>query len=83
LGFNGDVVPCPFFRSYVLGNLTRQEIGSIWGNEPHRRFIQAQQRGSLAICRNCNTRVYYSSLSETIRYYLLRTAEALGIYHKV
>ncbi|WP_026840898.1 radical SAM/SPASM domain-containing protein [Citrifermentans bremense] len=80
---NGDVVPCPFFRSYVLGNLTREGIDSIWGNEPHRRFIQAQQRGNLAICRNCNTRVYYSSLSETIRYYLLRTAEALGIFRKL
>jgi radical SAM protein with 4Fe4S-binding SPASM domain len=77
---NGDVVPCPFFRSYVLGNLTREKISDIWGNQRHRAFLEAQREGRLAICRNCNTRVYYTSLSETLGYYAKRALERTGLY---
>lgn len=76
---NGDVVPCPFFRSYVLGNLTREPLANIWGNERHRAFVEAQQKGKIAICRNCNMRVDYISLVETLNYYGKRALERLGL----
>jgi len=76
---NGDVVPCPYFRSYVIGNLIRQELGDIWGNEPHRRFLQLQQGGQLPICRNCNTRIDYPTLSEQTKYYAQRILEKSGL----
>ncbi len=72
---NGDVVPCPFFRSYVIGNLKNAPLERIWGNEKHRRFLKAQKEGRLAICRNCNTRTYYSSVAETLAYYGKRALE--------
>ncbi|HEY5512420.1 MAG TPA: radical SAM protein [Geomonas sp.] len=78
---NGDVVPCPFFRSYVLGNLRCSELEEIWGNAKHRMFLTAQQKGNLAICRNCNACSYYTSLPETFRYYAQRALERIGLYH--
>ena len=75
---NGDVVPCPFFRSYVIGNLKRDPLERIWGNEKHRRFLKAQKDGKLAICRNCNTRTYYTSVGETLAYYGKRTLERIA-----
>ena len=80
---NGDVVPCPFFRSYVIGNLAEATLEEIWGNQRHRNFIAAQQHGRLAICRNCNTRMYYPSLSETVGYYSVRLLEKAGLYRKL
>lgn len=77
---NGDVVPCPFFRSYVLGNLTRESLDAIWGNPRHQEFLAAQREGRLAICRNCNTRAYYTSLTETLGYYAKRAMERTGLY---
>uniref|UniRef100_C6DZW0 Radical SAM domain protein n=1 Tax=Geobacter sp. (strain M21) TaxID=443144 RepID=C6DZW0_GEOSM len=75
---NGDVVPCPFFRSYVIGNLREHPLDAIWGNEKHRRFLRSQKQGGLGICRNCNTRTYYTSLEETLRYYGKRALERMG-----
>jgi len=77
---NGDVVPCPFFRGYVIGNLRDEGVESIWGNEKHRSFLEAQREGKLAICRNCNTRTYYTSLPETLGYYAKRALERVGMY---
>ncbi|HJV66221.1 MAG TPA: radical SAM protein [Geomonas sp.] len=77
---NGDLVPCPFFRSYVIGNLQSAELGELWGNERHQRFLAAQRSGCLAICRNCNSRTYYTSLAETLEYYRKRALERVGLF---
>lgn len=61
----GDVSPCPFFPSYKIGNLLKCSLNEIWGNTKHREFIKLQRKGQLAICRNCNLRVYYPSIMET------------------
>jgi len=76
---NGDVVPCPFFRQYVLGNLAESPLQNLWGNEKHRRFLKLQQQGGLPICKNCNMRVYYPSFRETFDYYIQRCLERSGI----
>lgn len=76
---NGDVVPCPFFRAYVIGNVLTQELDSIWGNEAHRRFLKRQQSGLLPICRNCNMRLYYPSMREQLSYYSSRALEKCGV----
>lgn len=78
---NGDVSPCPMYRNYVLGNLAQENPEGIWGNEKHRRFIEAQQAGRLPVCLNCNIRPYYhSSIPDTFRYYGIRLAEKSGLY---
>jgi len=76
---NGDVVPCPFFRAYTIGNLAREELSEIWGNKRHRKFLDLQQSGKLPICRNCNMRVYYPSLLEKCGYYFRRALEKTGV----
>lgn len=76
---NGDVVPCPFFRAYTIGNLVRQEMSEIWGNERHRRFIQLQQAGKILICKNCNLRQTYPTIDERISYYFRRALEKTGL----
>ena len=67
---NGDVVPCPFFSSYVIGNLMEKNLDEIWGNFRHKKFINLQKRNKIAICSNCNMRVYHPSLLETLNYYI-------------
>lgn len=76
---NGDVLPCPFFPDYILGNLTKNKISQIWGkaNTKHMDFIKAQQEGKIKICDNCNMRSYYPTLSETLIYYGKRLKEKL------
>jgi len=75
---NGEVAPCPFYRSYVIGNLLETGLDQIWGNEKHRQFVALQKKRKIAICRNCNMRVYYPSMLETLRYYTLRAKELLS-----
>ena len=67
---NGDVVPCPFFSSYVIGNLMEKNLDEIWGSFRHKKFINLQKRKRIAICNNCNMRAYHPSLLETLNYYI-------------
>lgn len=76
---NGDVVPCPSFRSYVIGNLLKQPLEEIWGNSKHRDFVKLQKNKQIPICRNCNMRVYYPSMLETLQYYYKRGIELCGL----
>ena len=64
----GEVVPCPFFTDFVLGNLNDENsLDSIWGNEKHRRFLRKQRSGAFAVCRKCSMRHFYPGLRETFR----------------
>lgn len=77
---NGDVAPCPMYRSYVLGNIVQGNPDEIWGNERHRRFIDAQQSGRLPICLNCNIRPdHHTSIPDTFRFYGIRVMERMGV----
>jgi MoaA/NifB/PqqE/SkfB family radical SAM enzyme len=49
----GGVLAWPFFDTYVLGNILERPLSEIWNGPAHRRFLQAQQRGELPICRHC------------------------------
>ncbi len=49
----GNVLCCPFFSRYHLGNVTERPLGEIWGNEKHMEFIRAQERKKIAICTEC------------------------------
>jgi len=50
---SGNVLCCPFFSKYSLGNLMTEPLHEIWGNERHRRFIRAQAEKKIAICDEC------------------------------
>jgi MoaA/NifB/PqqE/SkfB family radical SAM enzyme len=49
----GNILPCPFFDKYTLGNIRTESIHKIWNNDRHRRFIHLQGSGRLPMCRHC------------------------------
>jgi MoaA/NifB/PqqE/SkfB family radical SAM enzyme len=49
----GNIMPCPFFNNYFLGNIKNEKFSSIWKNAKHRKFIQLQSQGKLDMCRYC------------------------------
>ncbi len=76
---NGDVIPCLFFPEYVLGNINREPVGEIWGNEKHKTFIRHQRDRRINICRNCMTRTYYPTLPESLQYYAKKILEKISL----
>jgi radical SAM protein with 4Fe4S-binding SPASM domain len=70
---SGEVVPCPNYAEFVLGNVDQEKsLDAIWGNEKHRRFIKEQQNGSLPICRKCSMRHSYPGVREKLRHTFFR-----------
>ena len=55
--WDGDVVPCcnDFDKRYVLGNVQRQSLTSIWNGEPMTALRSELARGLVGneLCRNC------------------------------
>jgi len=63
----GNILACPFFETYPLGNVRDEPLNSIWGNARHRRFCKVQRDGEIQICEYCSlnpTRNY--TLSEGV-----------------
>ena len=76
---SGNVLCCPFFSRYQLGNVTERPLGEIWGNDKHREFIRAQERKQIAICAECILSVqrnpsFGESVSKRLSQYLMRRA---------
>ncbi|HUV60172.1 MAG TPA: radical SAM protein [Desulfatiglandales bacterium] len=61
----GEVVPCPMFSDFILGNLLEEDLCRIWGNDKHRKFLAKQCNGEFAICRKCNMSHFYPGPTET------------------
>lgn len=49
----GNALGCPFFGSWMLGNIKEQPLSEIWGNEKHRRFIEHFENLDMALCDRC------------------------------
>jgi radical SAM protein with 4Fe4S-binding SPASM domain len=73
----GNVMPCPMYSRYKLGNLLEDKMEDVWGNERHCFFIKNQRQKNILICRNCSLKEYYPSLSETLIYYTKRMQNRL------
>jgi radical SAM protein with 4Fe4S-binding SPASM domain len=50
---SGNVLCCPFFSKYSLGDITREPLSEIWRNSRHRLFIRTQAEKNIAICQEC------------------------------
>lgn len=66
----GEVLPCPFYSRYSLGNLYEDEFHLIWGNELHKQFVAEQKKGNIKICKYCNTLLFKRGLYLTLKRYL-------------
>ncbi|KPJ59721.1 MAG: hypothetical protein AMJ46_10245 [Latescibacteria bacterium DG_63] len=50
---SGNVLCCPFFSKYYLGNISKEPLSQIWGGHRHRLFIRSQVEKEIAICGEC------------------------------
>ncbi len=69
---SGKLFPCLSFRGYELGDLIKDDLSIIWGNDKHKKFVAMQREQQIPICKNCISRCYYPSLSENGLYYKKR-----------
>lgn len=49
----GNIIPCPFYNNYHLGNIRSTRLSSIWKNEKHFAFIKSIEYGKIEICKYC------------------------------
>lgn len=49
----GNILPCPFYNNYHLGNIRTAPLDMIWKNQRHYDFIRSIDSGEPEICRYC------------------------------
>ncbi len=49
----GNIIPCPFFDKYPLGNIRETKFDEIWNNDRHKKFINYADGGRFDICKYC------------------------------
>lgn len=49
----GNVIPCPFFNNYYLGNVREKSFSSIWNNKKHYIFMKHIDEKKVSLCRHC------------------------------
>src|SRR4030043_1565791 len=69
---DGEILPCPFFSHYSLGNLHKENLETIWGNPSHRAFVRDQRDGKIKICNYCNMLLFKKGISLTIKNTMIR-----------
>jgi radical SAM protein with 4Fe4S-binding SPASM domain len=50
----GNLSGCPQYHNYLIGNVRKKPLTSLWRNEKHLDFLKAQARGEFEICRLCS-----------------------------
>lgn len=68
----GELLPCPFFNTYSLGNLRVKHIRSMWRHERHRKFVKLVDEKRIGLCRRCILGVernptFWRQLRQTVR----------------
>jgi len=71
----GDILPCPFFPDYKIGNILNNSLHELWGNKKHRTFIQSQRTHKIKLCNYCLMPSFYPTLFKKLKYYLIRLKE--------
>lgn len=49
----GNVIGCPFFDTWSMGNIREHTLEEIWNNGKHKRFINHFSRGHIKLCGHC------------------------------
>lgn len=78
---SGNVIICPFFTNYRLGNLIDEPLQKIWNNERHKKFRTFQNKARPEICKHCILCVQKNPgvLTSLKRIYLSRIEPKLAI----
>jgi radical SAM protein with 4Fe4S-binding SPASM domain len=61
----GDVMPCPYFNKYELGNLLQDDLKDVWGNEKHQHFCDKQKKDEIDLCRYCSIKHYHKGFADS------------------
>lgn len=49
----GNVLGCPFYGDWVMGNVRQQNLTDIWKNDKHKRFMKHFAKGPMKLCDHC------------------------------
>lgn len=49
----GNILPCPFFNKYSIGNIKDRPFAELWKNKRHRYFIERIEKRRPKICNYC------------------------------
>lgn len=49
----GNIMPCPFFNNYIIGNIRTENFHNIWNNKKHKDFIRFQKNKKIDMCTQC------------------------------
>lgn len=49
----GNVLACPFYGNWALGNVRSHHLREIWNNDKHRRFMDHFTRRDMKLCDHC------------------------------
>ena len=49
----GNMVACPFFDNFIIGNILDMPMEKAWNNDRHKAFRKAQNHGELPMCSHC------------------------------
>lgn len=67
----GNVLGCPFFGDWILGNIRDRHLRDIWGNSKHKSFIEHFSKKRMKLCKHCILGVQRNpSPFQSIRNYL-------------
>lgn len=66
----GNVMGCFHYNNFIYGNIKDVPFKSIWKNNKHLSFIEAQKKGKIKICQNCVSGVNRNATSDQTIYRL-------------
>ena len=49
----GNVMGCLHYNNFICGNIKDSSFSSVWRNNKHLSFLEAQRLGKIKICKNC------------------------------
>lgn len=49
----GNVLGCPFFGNWILGNLRKENLKKIWRNKKHIKFLDHFSKRHIKMCDHC------------------------------
>lgn len=57
---NGDIIPCPGWNGYVLGNIKTNSLEEVWLHSEKINYLRSIKMSQFPQCINCDTREYCS-----------------------
>lgn len=57
---NGDIVPCPGWNNYILGNIRTDELADVWRNSTKINYLRDIKMSAFPKCISCKNRKFCS-----------------------